>query len=69
MKFNQYEEGIKKVIENDELLENSITRDLFFLGRSLGAKFAQLRICYNAFMIGMLLTVLAFVAITIIAGI
>jgi predicted metal-dependent HD superfamily phosphohydrolase len=69
MKFNQYEEGIKKVIENDELLENSITRDLFFLGRSLGTKFAQLRICYNTFMIGMLLTVLAFVAITIIAGI
>ena len=64
MNFGQYEVGMKEVVENNELLENSITRDLFFLGKSLGVKFDQLRICYNVFIVGMILTVLSFVAVS-----
>ena len=45
MKFDEYEKGITEVIGDEELLENSIARDLFFLGKSLGAKFSYLIIC------------------------
>jgi len=66
MNFADYEIGIKQVVGDDEILENSITRDLFFLGKSLGAKFHYLRICYNAFLVGMVLTVILFVILSII---
>ena len=67
MKFDEYEKGITEVIGDEELLENSIARDLFFLGKSLGAKFSYLIICYNAFLIGMILTVTLFIILTIIS--
>ncbi|MFT6338170.1 MAG: putative metal-dependent HD superfamily phosphohydrolase [Saprospiraceae bacterium] len=66
MNFADYEIGIKQVVGNDGVLENSITRDLFFLGKSLGAKFNYLRICYNAFLVGMILTVILFVILSLI---
>lgn len=61
MGFDQYKRGIYQVLEKDEDLEDSIMRDLFFLGKSLGAKYAQLRICYTIFMSGIFLTVIAFI--------
>ncbi len=64
MNIDEYEVGMKEVVEKNDLLESSITRDLFFLGKSLGVKFDQLRICYNIFMVGMTLTVLLFVLIS-----
>jgi predicted metal-dependent HD superfamily phosphohydrolase len=60
MKFGTYKKGIYKVLEKNEDLEDSIMRDLFFLGKSLGTKYAQLRICYTIFMIGVSSAVLAF---------
>lgn len=65
MNFNDYEEGIKTVISDNELLDNSITRDLFFLGKSLGQKYDKLRICYNVFMIGLVIAVFAFAGISL----
>lgn len=62
MDFSDYEEGINEVIANDDILNNSITRDLFFLGKSLGRKYDQLRFSYNVFMLGIsLATVLGLV--------
>ena len=61
MQFNQYKAGILKVLEKEEDLDDSIMRDLFFLGKSLGTKYAQLRICYTIFMSGVSLAVLAFI--------
>lgn len=59
MSFQQYEEGIKEVVSNNEILDNSITRDLFFLGKSLGKKYEHLRWCYNIFMFGVAATVIS----------
>ncbi|MDX1406782.1 MAG: DUF5706 domain-containing protein, partial [Saprospiraceae bacterium] len=50
MTFNDYDEGMRQVIADDEILNNSITRDLFFLGKALGKKYFYLRWCYNVFM-------------------
>lgn len=66
MNFADYEVGIKQVVGDDEILENSVVRDLFFLGKSLGEKFHYLRICYNAFLVGMILTVILFVILSLI---
>ncbi len=60
MTFQEYQEGMQHVIAGEKSLDNAIMRDLFFLGRSLGTKYRQLRICYNIFMVGVVLTVLVF---------
>ncbi len=60
MTFAEYQEGMQHVVANEQDLESSIMRDLFFLGRSLGTKYKQLRICYNIFMVGMVTTVIVF---------
>ncbi|MEL6863064.1 MAG: Pycsar system effector family protein [Bacteroidota bacterium] len=55
-----YQSGIRQVISNEEALETTIINDLFYLGRALGQKYNQLRICYGIFMIGITLTVISF---------
>jgi HD superfamily phosphodiesterase len=66
MKFNDYEEGIKQVIAEDDVLNNAITRDLFYLGKALGSKYNNLRWCYNIFMFGVIFTVVLFGVVFII---
>jgi predicted metal-dependent HD superfamily phosphohydrolase len=61
MNYKDYEAGIRQVLSDEEYLDASITRDLFFLGKSIGNKFANLRKCYNIFMYGMVIAVIAFV--------
>jgi hypothetical protein len=61
MDYDEYSMGMQKVISDEDKLENSIRRDLFFLGRSLGKKYKQLRICYNIFMIGMIITIITLI--------
>ncbi|MCB0606313.1 MAG: HD domain-containing protein [Lewinellaceae bacterium] len=60
MSYNEYQTGMQHVLEQEERLEDSVMRDLYFLGRSLGMKYSQLRICYNVFMSGVILSVLVF---------
>ena len=60
MKFGDYKAGIKMIMEDDAKLDDSIISDLYYLGKALGNKFTQLRVCYLIFMIGTTLTVLAF---------
>jgi predicted metal-dependent HD superfamily phosphohydrolase len=61
MKYDEYEKGIMSVLSDHDILDNSITRDLFFLGKSLGSKYSRLRKCYNIFMYGITIVVIAFV--------
>ena len=61
MNFNEYQDGLQHVVADEENLEGSIMRDLYFLGKSLGKKYNQLRMCYNLFMIGIIITVIVFV--------
>ena len=68
MNFEEYEEGMRTVVGDNEILDNSITRDLFFLGKSLGKKYEYLRICYNIFMFGIALSVISFVIVKIVSS-
>ena len=60
MSLDEYKKGIREVSGDDNILDNSVVMDLFFLGKALGQKFHLLRLCYSVFMIGMTVTVLAF---------
>ncbi len=60
MTYPEYSAGIKIILAERDLLESSITRDLYFLGKTLGRKYTYLRTCYNIFMYGMIFTALAF---------
>ena len=68
MKYSEYAEGIETVVQDADILDSSITRDLFFLGKSLGAKYTNLRICYNIFMYGIIVVVIAFVIAFVISA-
>lgn len=59
MNYEDYKLGIQEVTSKEENLEDSIMRDLFFLGKSLGRKYRQLRICYIIFTIGIVISVSA----------
>jgi hypothetical protein len=60
MNVDAYFAGMDELISQGENLESAIKRDLFFLGKSLGRKYNQLRVCYNLFMIGVILSVIMF---------
>jgi len=63
MSFDEYENGMNATIADEEILNSTIMRDLFFLGKTLGNKYAYLRKCYTIFMYGIILSVIAFVIV------
>ena len=60
MPLDDFKWGMDEMMKDKEFLYGSLTKDLFFLGAVLGKKYNLLRKTYNVFMIGMVLTVLAF---------
>ncbi len=66
MTLPQYREGLHTIINDDKLMDDSIMRDLYFLGKALGNKYNVLRTCYLVFMVGITISVIAF-AITFLA--
>ncbi|MBK8042013.1 MAG: HD domain-containing protein [Haliscomenobacter sp.] len=60
MNFEEYKSGVELVLGDHDFLEDTIQRDLFFLGKSLGVKYQYLRVCYTIFMWGILATVILF---------
>lgn len=65
MSYDDYENGMNATIGDEEIMNATIMRDLFFLGKTLGYKYAYLRYCYSIFMFGIIATVLAFVGVFI----
>jgi len=53
--LESYQEGMKRVIRSNKVLERSAINDLYYLGKSLGDKFNLLRMCYMVFMAGVVL--------------
>lgn len=65
MKLEDYEWGIKQVMNDNEFLYGSMTRDIYYLGVVLGRKYKMLRIAYSFFMFGFIISVLSFVFVVI----
>jgi hypothetical protein len=60
MKLDEYQWAINELIKDKEYIYTSLTKDLYFLGLVLNRKYKLLRWTYTIFMIGMVVSVLAF---------
>ncbi|PQB03305.1 phosphohydrolase [Polaribacter filamentus] len=60
MKLDDFEWGITEMMQDRDYLYSSLTKDLYFLGLVLNRKYKILRITYTVFMIGIIVSVLAF---------
>lgn len=61
MELDDYQWGMNMMMNDAEYLYNSLSRDLFFLGKVLGRKYRILRAAYTTFMIGFVISILFFV--------
>jgi predicted metal-dependent HD superfamily phosphohydrolase len=61
MNLEDYELAIGALMKNEKNLYLTMIKDQYFLGKVLAKKYKLLRIAYNVFMIGIIVSVLAFV--------
>ena len=55
-----FKEKMRDIIESKETIYDSLTLDLYYLGKVLKSKYQLLRWTYTIFMVGIILSVLAF---------
>ena len=60
MNYEDYEWAMGQVIQDKTYLYNSLTKDLYFLGKVLDTKYRILRLTYTIFILGIIVSVLAF---------
>lgn len=60
MPLPEFESRMQDLMNNKKDLYSSLTKDIYNLGVVLGRKYKFLRICYNIFMYGMIVSVAAF---------
>lgn len=61
MKLSEYEWGMTEMMKDANYLYGSLIKDIYFLGKVLGAKYKLLRIAYTIFMFGFVLAVMSFI--------
>jgi predicted metal-dependent HD superfamily phosphohydrolase len=61
MPLQEYEWAVNDMMNDREYLYNSLIKDLYFLGLVLEKKYRLLRITYNIFMIGLIISFISFV--------
>lgn len=60
LSLRDFEWGIDHLIENENALYKSLTKDLYYLGLVLERKYRLLKITYNVFMLGLILSIVTF---------
>jgi predicted metal-dependent HD superfamily phosphohydrolase len=60
MKLEDFQWGVNEMLRDPDFLYSSMSRDLYFLGIVLAKKYRYLSHCYNIFMYGLIVSVLAF---------
>ena len=60
MKLDEFEWAMGEMMKDKEYLYGSLTKDLYFLGLVLNRKYNLLRTTYGVFMIGIVISVIAF---------
>jgi hypothetical protein len=56
----KYEKAMRTMMKDSDYLYSSIIQDIYHLGVVLGKKYKLIRLAYNVFMIGIIVSVLAF---------
>lgn len=67
MKLDDYEWAMNEMLLDKDYVYSSMTKDLYFLGAVLQKKYSLLRLTYNIFMVGILMSVFAFTIAVIFA--
>jgi predicted metal-dependent HD superfamily phosphohydrolase len=62
MDIDEYEWSMKEMMKDGDYLYGSLIKDIYYLGKVLGTKYKYLRIAYNIFMFGFVLSILSFIA-------
>lgn len=63
MKRDEYVTGLEELMSDSERLYDTMARDLYGLGSVLYKKFKYLRIAYNIFMVGLVVSVCSFLLV------
>lgn len=64
MDYDKYEDGMIDMMNDNDFLYGSLIRDIYSQGVVLGRKYHLLRMSYNVFMYGLIVSVIAFVVST-----
>ena len=68
MEIEDFHLGMMQMIKDSDFLYSSMTRDLYYLGIVLAKKYRYLRICYNIFMYGLIISVAVFAIVFMQSG-
>lgn len=68
MKLDEFKAGMEIMMEDKKFLYGSLIKDLYTQGVVLGKKYHLLRIAYNIFMYGLIISVVAFIITTAFFG-
>ncbi|MDX9923570.1 MAG: DUF5706 domain-containing protein [Ignavibacteriaceae bacterium] len=60
MNLDDFEWGMKELINDRNYLYSTMINDFYHLGQVLGRKYKYLRICYNVFIFGFIISVIAY---------
>lgn len=60
MQLSDFQWGMSEMMHDKDYLYGSMVKDFYFLGQVLGRKYKNLRICYNIFMYGLIIAVIAY---------
>jgi len=61
MGLEEYQSAVEELVKDKDYVYSSLTKDLYYLGVVLNKKYKILRLTYNIFMIGMIISVISFV--------
>jgi predicted metal-dependent HD superfamily phosphohydrolase len=61
MKIEDYEWSMKEMMKDGDYLYGSLIKDIYYLGIVLGRKYKFLRIAYNVFMFGFVISIISFI--------
>ena len=61
MELEDFQAGMTEMMNDRDYLYQSLMKDLYFLGKVLDKKYRLLRVAYTIFMIGIVISVIAFV--------
>jgi len=60
MELSQYQWAIDELLKDREYIYSSLTKDLYFLGKVLDRKYRILRLTYTIFVLGTIISIIAF---------
>lgn len=63
MNLENFSWGMNELMNDKDYLYDSMIKDYYYLGQVLGKKYLHLRMSYNIFMFGIILTIIAFAAV------